>query len=229
MTVLIIVHVESEGPGSIGSFLESAGVVCEQTRLFAGDGLPADASRYDAVISMGGSMNVYQEEEFPFLRDETHFLARAINDDVPVLGVCLGAQMIAKACGASVTLSPKKEVGWGLVGLTDAGKTDPLFHGLPSTLEVLQWHEDMFQIPQGGTLLADGTDCPHQAFRYRNAFGLQFHVEVTNAILADWFADLPQKDEILRRHGEVQQVLATHAETMYRNFAEVIRRRWDGG
>lgn len=223
MSVLIIVHVESEGPGSISPFLESAGAQCELVRLYAGDSLPADAKRHDAVISMGGSMNVYQEEEFPFLKDETFFLQRAINDGVPTLGVCLGAQMIAKACGASVTLSPKKEVGWGLVHLTDAGKADILFRGLPSTLEVLQWHEDMFQIPAGGTLLAGGTDCPHQAFRYRNAFGIQFHVEVTEPILADWFADLPEKEEIVRRHGQVQQELATHAETLYKNFMEVVR------
>jgi GMP synthase (glutamine-hydrolysing) len=225
MTLLIMVHVESEGPGSILPFLEAAGVECELARLYAGESLPTDPGRYDGVISMGGSMNVYQEDEFPFLKDETLFLAKAIDSDVPVLGICLGAQMIAKACGAAVTLSPEKEVGWGQVSLTEAGRSDVLFRGLPSTMEVLQWHEDMFQIPSGGTLLAGGTACPHQAFRYRNAFGLQFHVEVTADILKDWFTDLPEKDDILRRHGEVCQELEIRAATLYKNFMEVVRGR----
>jgi GMP synthase (glutamine-hydrolysing) len=224
MNILVIMHVESEGPGSLGSFLESAGASLSQVRLFEGDSLPEDTAGLDAVISMGGPMNVYEEDAYPFLRDETNFLGRAINADVPVLGICLGAQMIAKAAGARVTRSPKEEVGWGLVRVTDAGRNDVLFQGLPQTLEVLQWHGDMFHVPERGVLLADGTDCPHQAFRYRNAFGLQFHVEVTGEILAEWFADSPAKQRILDRHNEVKRELAMNAEKMYTHFLSVVRK-----
>ncbi len=223
MNVLIIVHVESEGPGTLGVFLVSAGATLRMARLYAGDSVPESIDGLDAVVSMGGPMNVYEEEEYPFLSHETTLLRKAIDAGRPVLGVCLGAQMIAKACGARVIKSPKEEVGWGQIFLTDAGKEDVLFTGLPPTLGVLQWHEDMFEIPEAGSLIATGNDCPHQAFRYRNAFGLQFHVEVTRDILADWFKDSPDLDAILRRHKELKPDLDRHAERMYGNFLGLIR------
>jgi GMP synthase (glutamine-hydrolysing) len=222
MHILVIMHVESEGPGSLGSFLASAGAQVQVARLYAGDRLPEDTSALNAVISMGGPMNVYEEDKYPFLREETSFLHRAVNADMPVLGICLGAQMLAKAAGARVTRSPKEEVGWGLVRLTEAGRADLLFQGLPQTLEVLQWHGDMFHIPEQATLLADGTDCPHQAFRCRNAFGLQFHVEVTGDILAEWFAESADRQRILDRYAQVKQGLEMNAEKMYTNFVSLL-------
>ncbi|HTY21587.1 MAG TPA: type 1 glutamine amidotransferase [Desulfomonilaceae bacterium] len=223
MNVLIIVHVESEGPGTLGVFLVSAGATLRMARLYAGDSVPESIDGLDAVVSMGGPMNVYEEEKYPFLKHETTLLRKAIDAGRPVLGVCLGAQMIAKACGARVVKSPKKEVGWGQIFVTNAGKEDVLFNGLPPTLEVLQWHEDMFEIPEAGSLIATGNDCPNQAFRYRNAFGLQFHVEVTRDILADWFKDSPDLGIILRRHKELKPDLDRYAERMYRNFLSLIR------
>ncbi len=222
MDILVIMHVDSEGPGSLGSFLTSAGVRLQVARLYQGERLPDDTSHLSAVISMGGPMNVYEEDKYPFLREETSFLHRVINADMPVLGICLGAQMIAKAAAARVTRSPKEEVGWGLIRLTDAGRSDVLFQGFPQTLEVLQWHGDMFHIPENGALLADGTDCPHQAFRCRNAVGLQFHVEVTGDILAEWFADSPDRQRILDRYDQVKQRLEMNAETMYTNFVRLL-------
>ncbi len=147
MKIIVIEHVESEGPGSLGPFLESAGAETRTVRFYAGDRLPQDFRGIDAVISMGGPMNVYEEDRYPFLKEETAFLKRAMEAEVPALGICLGAQMIAKAAGALVTKSPKKEVGWSRVTLTDRGKEDPMFKGLPAALEVLQWHGDMFQVP----------------------------------------------------------------------------------
>ena len=107
--------------------------------------------------------------------------------------------------------------------MTDEGRDDPLFSGLPATLDVLQWHGDMFEIPEAGALIATGDDCPHQAFRYRNAFGLQFHVEVTRDILADWFKDSPDLEKILRTYDQLKPDLDRHAELMYRNFVSIIR------
>ncbi|MBM3299292.1 MAG: gamma-glutamyl-gamma-aminobutyrate hydrolase family protein, partial [Deltaproteobacteria bacterium] len=102
MKILVMIHVESEGPGTLGTFLESVGAQLVTTRLYASEPLPANAGEFDAVLSMGGPMNVYQEDAYPFLKQETAFLQDAVSADVPVLGVCLGAQMIAKACGARV-------------------------------------------------------------------------------------------------------------------------------
>ena len=222
MTVLIIVHVESEGPGTLGAFLESSGADVRLARVYTGEQLPENINGLQAVISMGGPMNVYEEQEYPFLKDETLLLRKAIASDLPVLGICLGAQMIAKASGARVVRSPKEEVGWGKISLTDAGRSDLLFSGLPATLDVLQWHGDMFEIPAAGALIATGDDCPNQAFRYRNAFGLQFHVEVTREILADWFKDSPDLDKILRRYDELKPDLDRHSERMFKNFLSLL-------
>jgi GMP synthase (glutamine-hydrolysing) len=221
MKVAVIMHVETEGPGSLGTFLESVGADVRTVHLYDGESLP-DLGELDAVVSMGGPMNVYEEGKFPFLKDETLFLEKAINEDVPVLGICLGAQMIAKAAGARVTKSPKEEIGWGEVSLTESGKNDPLFKGLPEKLDVLQWHGDMFLIPSGGSLLASSRDCPHQALRYRNAIGLQFHLEVTGEILSEWFADSPQLNVIVDRYKRLEPVLTQRAQQMYNNFVGLI-------
>jgi len=223
MSVLIIVHVESEGPGTLGSFLDSSGITVHLASVYSGERLPENIDGLQAIISMGGPMNVYEENEYPFLRDETILLQKAIAANLPVLGICLGAQMIAKATGARVVRSPKEEIGWGKVFLTEAGQSDLLFSGVPETLDVLQWHGDMFEIPEDGALIATGNDCPNQALRYRNAFGLQFHVEVTREILADWFKDSPNLEEILRRYDELKPDLDRHAQQIYNNFISLIR------
>ena len=218
MNALVIMHVESEGPGTLGSFLENRGVRLSFGRLYAGDSIPPDVGSWDLIVSLGGPMNVYEEEQYPFLRDETLFLQTAILAGVPTLGVCLGAQMIAKAAGAQVVKSPEKEVGWGTVVLTDDGAREPLFRGLPRVLNVLQWHEDMFHIPAGGTLLASSDACPHQAFRFRNALGLQFHVEVTEDMLSEWFRGMPELDGIRAVYRDLRKDLEAQALTLYTNL-----------
>jgi len=224
MRILIIVHVESEGPGTLGTFLESAGGRLVTARLYAGDTLPRNADEFDAVVSMGGPMNVYEEEAYPFLRQETEFLKQAVETDLPVLGVCLGAQMMAKACGAKVDLAAAREVGWGEITLTQDGLSDSLFHGVPDTMTVFQWHEDVFRIPTGGKLLAGSVICPHQAFRFRNALGLQFHVEVTAEILTQWFSDVQGAElgVILEKYNDVKTTLDRNAQQIYRNFLSLI-------
>lgn len=222
MRVLVIMHTESEGPGTLGDYLAARRATVHTIRLHEGQRLPRDLRDVDAVISMGGPMNVYEEDRFPFLRDETEFLRDAVSAGAPILGICLGAQMIAKACRAPITQSPVKEVGWGCVSLTDAGLSDPLFRGVPRTLPVFQWHEDTFAVPAGGELLASSEACPHQAFRCRNAYGLQFHVEVTRSMLAHWFADSPMLTDILSQFERLRPDLAVHAETIYANFLSLV-------
>jgi len=218
MEILVTMHVDSEGPGSLGTFLEAQGYGLRTVRLYAGESLPGDPTGFAAIISMGGPMNVYEDDKYPFLAAEAGLLRAAIDRKVPVLGICLGAQMIARVCGAEVTKSPMKEVGWCNVSLSDAGERDPFFRGVPSELEVLQWHEDMFRIPDGGVLLATSADCPHQAFRCGSAYGLQFHVEVTREMLAVWFAGSPDLAAILARYDDAHDVLDGRAETIYRNW-----------
>ena len=168
-------------------------------------------------------MNVYEEERYPFLRDETHFLQAAAARDLPVLGICLGAQMIAKAAGAAVTKNRVEEVGWSTVRLTGEGLADPLFRGLPADLPVFQWHGDTFAIPAGGALLATGSDCRNQAFRFRRSYGLQFHLEADRRLLAEWFAGKQAGGEILRRCDELAPEVDRHVRRLFANFLELAR------
>ena len=220
LSALVIMHVESEGPGVFGELLQAAGAEVRIARLHLGAALP-DPREFDAVLSMGGPMNVYEEERYPFLRDETRFLQAAAARDVPVLGICLGAQMIAKAAGAVVTKNHVEEVGWSSVRLTGEGLADPLFRGLPPVLPVFQWHGDTFGIPQGGALLATGGDCRNQAFRFRRSFGLQFHLEADRTLLAEWFAGKDAGVEILRRCDELAPEIDRHVRRLFANFMEI--------
>jgi GMP synthase-like glutamine amidotransferase len=222
MKALVIMHVENEGPGLFGELLRAAGAEVLVVRLHQGELLPEPAG-LDAVFSMGGPMNVYEEQQHPFLRDETAFLQAAAARDLPVLGVCLGAQMIAKAAGAAVTKNPVEEIGWSAVELTDAGLADPLFRGLPSMLPVFQWHGDTFAIPAGGMLLATGVVCHNQAFRVGRSYGLQFHLEADRALLEQWFAGQPAQAQILRRGDKLAPVVATLVRTLFANFLDIAR------
>jgi len=223
MRVLVIMHVESEGPGIFGELLQAAGAQAQIARLHLGDALP-EPRELDAALSLGGPMNVYEEERYPFLREETRFLQAAAARDLPVLGICLGAQMIAKAAGAAVTKNPVEEVGWSTVRLTAAGREDPLFRGLPARLPVFQWHGDTFGIPPGGVLLAAGEDCWHQALRFRRSYGLQFHLEADRPLLASWFAGSPREGEILRVCDEIAPEVGAHARALFANFLALARR-----
>lgn len=225
MKVAVIMHDPSEGPGTIGEYLSAKGIEIHLVRLYARDRLPYGAERIDGVVSMGGPMNVYEEGRYPFLREETSFLKGAISQQVPVLGVCLGAQLIARACEASVEKAPVKELGWDKVTLTARGTQDALFASLPGTLTVFQWHEDTFAIPEGGHLLASSPRCKNQAFRYGSAYGLQFHPEVTPPMLAEWFGRAVAGKEVLRRMELVESEYVKQALKLYANFVQIMRMR----
>ncbi len=190
--ILVVKHIDIEGPGSIEEFFRNTAwnikaIDFKAVDLSMGEKLPESLVGIDAIITLGGPMNVYEEEKYPFLKDEDEFLKKAIKEEIPILGICLGAQLLAKACGAKVKKAASKEVGWYKVNLTDEGKKDPLFKNLPPELTVFQWHEDTFEIPKGGLLLVEGASCPNQAFRFgKAAYGLQFHVEVTPDIIESW-------------------------------------------
>jgi GMP synthase-like glutamine amidotransferase len=185
--VLIIKHIDFEGPGKIEDYFRDAARAVSLIDLSKGEYLTKDIKGVEAVVSLGGPMNVYEEGIFPFLKEENFFIKEALKKEIPFLGICLGAQLLAKACGAEVKKSPQKEVGWYKIKLTGAGVKDPFFKNLGAKLDVFQWHEDMFEVPENGLLLASSEGCPYQAFRVsKNAYGLQFHVEVTPEIVNSW-------------------------------------------
>ncbi len=149
---------------------------------------PGDLQEYSGLIIMGGPMNVYQEEKYPFLKDEDLLIKEALKTGLPTLGICLGSQLIAKAAGAKIYKGQEKEIGWYKVGLTEEGKRDRIFDMFEDRFMVFQWHGDTFDLPKGAVLLAKN-DLYYQAFRLGNAYALQFHLEVTEDMINDWIKE----------------------------------------
>ena len=148
-------------------------------------GEPLPPPDHSAMIVMGGPMSA--NDDLPGLRDELQLIGRAIEEDVPLLGICLGAQLIAKALGARVYRNAELEIGWEPVWLTEAARNDVLFQGIPSPDTFFHWHGETFDLPSGAEWLAYSKKCRHQAYRYgQRVYGIQFHPEITSEMIADW-------------------------------------------
>ena len=160
-----------------------------RVELDEGDPLP-DWREFPAIVVMGGPMGAYQEADHPWLVDEKRLLREAVEGDVPVWGVCLGAQLLASALGARVYPGAEPEVGLLPVELTAAAAEDPVFGDAPRSFPTLQWHGDTFDLPDGATLLASSPAYPHQAFRVGRSYALQFHIEVPLELAREW-GDVP--------------------------------------
>jgi GMP synthase-like glutamine amidotransferase len=190
----VVQHVSHEGPGLIGGALRQAGRTFEVVRADLGDGYPA-VSELGGLVVMGGPMGVHDVADHPWLLAERELLVAAVNDGLPVLGVCLGAQQLALALGAEVTTEPAAEIGVGSVELTGPGRLDPVlgpeYGGLArSDIACVHWHQDTFALPSGALHLAATPRYPNQAFRVGDrVYGFQFHVEVDRS-LAQWWAPL---------------------------------------
>jgi len=201
--------------------------------LYRGESLPKDLSGIDGVITLGGPMNVYEEEKYPFLSQEDSLLKTVFDAEIPVLGICLGSQLIAKAAGSKVYQSSVPEVGFREVRLTPGGKNDPLFKGLPDALTVFQWHEDTFDIPLEGVSLAEGRDCRNQAFKFgRCTYGFQFHVEITHVDIDTWiwsYWDVndpvvrQKKEKMIQEYFDRQSLFGWQADRIYENFLGIIK------
>ncbi len=229
--ILIIKHIEIEGPGSIEEFFRNTAWNLKIINLGKGEKFLDSLQDIEAIISLGGPMNVYEETRYPFLKNENAFLRKVLKEEIPVLGICLGAQLLAKACGAKIRKADTKEIGWYKVNLTDGGRCDPLFAGLPKELTVFEWHADTFEIPKGAQLLAESESCPNQVFRFgKNAYGMQFHIEVTPNMIETWINQYA-KEEIAEVDGKNMlieaykrnEIFQRQADLIYLNFARIIR------
>jgi GMP synthase-like glutamine amidotransferase len=191
-TWLLVQHVAYEGPGSIAAAIAGTGADLSVLRTDRGDPVPSPAAVSDlaGLVVMGGPMSVH--DDLGWLADERALLRGAVEAGLPVLGVCLGAQQLAAALGATVEKGPAPEYGAGEVHLTTDAISDPVFGPAPAPLPCVHWHGDTFALPQGAVRLAGNAAYENQAFRVGDrAYGLQFHVEVTASLVAHWGPHLP--------------------------------------
>jgi GMP synthase (glutamine-hydrolysing) len=186
----VLQHVPYEGPGLIAAQAHAHGLRLERRHLYRGDAVPR-LDELAGLVVLGGPMGIGDTEQHPHLADEIDLLAAAVATDMPVLGVCLGAQLLACALGGEVSPTGVAEVGLGSVTLTPAGERDDILGPSGRRLPVLHWHEDTFTIPPGAELLAGSDQCVNQAFRLSRAYGLQFHVELDAGLTAGMQPHLP--------------------------------------
>lgn len=181
MHIHYLQHVPFEGPGNILDWVQRGGHTLGATRFYCGEPLPA-VETLDLLVVMGGPMNVYEEARYSWLADEKRFIEQAIAAGRRVLGVCLGAQLVADVLGAKVYANADKEIGWFPVEATQAASESGLFAAFPRQIDVFHWHGDTFDIPAGAMHVAHSAGCANQAFVYdERVVGLQFHLETTPA------------------------------------------------
>jgi len=184
MRVLVFRHVPFEDIGLISRTCDERNVEVNYADLYRPDAALPDVSAYDALIFLGGPMSV--NDDLAYLAREMEWIREAVAQGRPVLGICLGAQLIARAMGAAVCSNRAKEIGWYELRFTGAAEEDPLFQGLARET-VFHWHGETFDLPPGAELLASSDLCRNQAFRLGDrVYALQFHLEVTPDMIADW-------------------------------------------
>ena len=232
MKFLLLQHIDCEGPGELGRFLDSAGISLDIIKLHHGEKAP-ELSQYQAVVVLGGPMNVYEEDKYPFLRGENELIREAVNKNIPFLGICLGAQLLAKALGGKIRPNVSKEIGFMSVYLTDEAREDRLFQHINKHLPVFQWHGDTFDLPEGAIKLATSTTCRNQAFRYGNLYAVQFHMEVTSEMVRQWAIEYKEeldslgknaREEVLPPNLEWQTAnLKVTGRMIFNNFLDIVK------
>jgi len=210
MSVLILKNVLSEGPGTIEDFLLEEGVPYRVVDLEK-DPVPRERD-FDTLVMMGGHMSVNEEHIYPYITKEMEMVREFVAEGKKVFGVCLGAQIMAKALGARVYAGPEKEIGWLDIELAEDGLRDPRMKKLAvhpragdfwRRFRVFHWHGETFDIPYGAVRLARSALYPNQAFRYgSNAYAFQFHIEVKKEMIYEWMKNEPVDGELLRRETE---------------------------
>jgi GMP synthase-like glutamine amidotransferase len=184
MRLLVVQHAPFEHLGLISASLESRGIERDHLDLYLRPDAPCALDGYAGMIVMGGPMSA--NDDLPYIARELLLVREALSSHLPVLGVCLGAQILARAAGAMVYRNPVKEIGWAPIYFTEEARQDPLFSGLDASEVVFHWHGETFDLPPGAQWLAWSDACRHQAFRIGRSYGLQFHLEVTPAMIEDW-------------------------------------------
>jgi len=218
--VLVFQHVAVEPLGSLLPLLRNYGLRIRYVNFERDPDARPNVEGYDGLIVLGGPMSAWDDATHPHLAREVESLRRALDREIPVLGICLGAQLLARALGAAVHPAPLPEVGWHEVSPTAAGQADPVLGGFEQTERLFQWHGDTFELPEDAVHLARGNggahSCANQAFRYGDrAYGLQFHLEANAQLIERWLRTPTHVSEIEAR-GEPLDVEAIRSATLTR-------------
>ncbi len=228
MSVLICKNIESEGPGTIEDFLKAEKIPYMIVELSKGEDIPP-TSGFDTLLLMGGPMSVNEDDIYPYIKKEEEIVREFIYSDKSILGICLGAQIIAKALGSKVYKGGQKEIGWHDIELSDGGISDALMRRLAihpyvgdlwRKFKVFHWHGETFDIPEGAVTLARSELFPNQAFRYGGrAYAFQFHIEVTREMIYNWLKDEGIEFERLKTETEnLFDVYNRRAHSFYNEF-----------
>lgn len=221
----------TEGPGYLGQLLDARAIPWRLIAIDEGDTVPVFADAFAGLVFMGGPMSV--NDDLPWIAPVLSLIREAVADDIPVLGHCLGGQLISRALGGAVTRNPVKEIGWGGVRVADNEAARHWFGDLAG-FEAFHWHGETFSLPPHAVLLLSSAHCAHQAYAIGKHLALQCHVEMTAAMIAEWCA--VGADEIaasllspaVQQAAEMQRQTATHLPQL-RHVAERLYGHWVGG
>lgn len=238
MRVAIVENTRITHHGLVGVALHERAALIDQLKPWTGQPLPA-APDADALIVFGGEQAATDDHTHPYLPDLARLMQAYTAVDKPVLGICLGSQLLARAYGGENHLGTAPEFGWTDVTLTDAGRQDPVLSHLPETFPVFQWHSDTFTLPAGAAHLATSATAQHQAFRIgRATYGTQFHFEASRPVVADWLARFPDLIDRMApgwaaQHPQLSESRGTaadaHGLTLARAWVNLIRAQGNPG
>ncbi len=232
--VAIFRHALSEGPGYFATFLDNHDIPWRLFKVDAGDALPTDAMQFSGLVFMGGPMSV--NDDLPWIPHSLELIRQAAQADIPVLGHCLGGQLMAKALGGVVGRNPVKEIGWGEVIVAD-NATARAWFGEVKKIDAFHWHGETFTIPPGATGILGNAHCANQAFALGKSLGLQCHIEMTEEMVREWCAlgegeiasasaspAVQQPAKILENLAERVKTLNSAAQKTYKKWIEGLVR-----
>jgi len=233
---MVFQHVAAEPLGTLDALLRARGHRIRFINFHHEPNASPNLDRYRGLIVLGGPMNVEDRHRLSHLEKEVQLIRQAVAAGKPVLGICLGAQLLAHALGAEVRPNGASEIGWHEIQVTSAGEVDPVLAPLRGLERVFQWHSYTFQLPKEAELLATGEICKHQAFRYgENAYGFQFHLEVDAPLVHRWLELPGNQPELAAAPSVAKELIRTHtqdflppmrsvAEDVFNNFLDLIGR-----
>ena len=226
--VAIFRHSASEGPGYFATFLDAQRIPWALIRVDAGDPVPASPNAYGGLCFMGGPMSV--NDDLPWIPQVLHLIRAAVTQDIPVIGHCLGGQLMSKALGGTVSRNPVKEIGWGQVQLVSPTAREWL--GGIAGFESFHWHGETFSIPQGATRILESAYCPDQAFVMGPHLGMQCHVEMTEEMIRAWCTQWEAEKARSRPSVQLPEQIIEDVSakvTALHHVANILYTRWIAG